>query len=101
MVNKNNIETSLLKNKKIGLSAEELNSILHDWKNWYFKYLDDCFHFVPDDQWDDWGLFIKHIATKNPDCDDKYNALIEMEDQHIRIRPSQFEFYYSGPGSKE
>ena len=101
MTNETTIETSLLKNKKIDLSAEELNSILDDWKNWYFKYLDDCFHFVPDDQRDDWGLFLKHIANKNTDCDDKYNALIEMEDQHVRIRPSQFEFYYAGPGSKE
>lgn len=101
MTNKTTIETNLLHNKKIDLSAEELNSLLDDWKDWYFKYLDDCFHFVPDDQWDDWGLFLKHIANKNPNCDDKYNALIEMEYQNIRIRPSQFEFYYAGPESKE
>ena len=94
-------EFSPLQNQKIDFSSDELNSILDDWKDWYSQYLDDCFHFVPDDQWDDWGLFLKHISTKNPDCDDKHNALIEMEHRGIRIRPSQFEFYYSNPGSKE
>jgi len=100
MTNKTSIET-ILQNKKIDLSAEELNLVLDDWKYWYFKYLDDCFLFVPDDQWDDWGLFLKYFASKNTDCDDKYNALIEMENQNIRIRPSQFEFYYAGPCSQE
>lgn len=85
----------------IGLSAEELKSLLDDWRCCYFKYLDDCLHFVPDEYCDEWGLFLKHIATKNPDCDDKYNALIEMEYKNIRIRLSAFEFYYAGPGSKE